>query len=286
MDDLIERCGYQVVLTGAGPQEIQIISDIRNFTKGSFIDLSGKTPLRILMGLIANAAVVVGTDTGPTHIAAALGVPVVSVSPTKFVKSLRWGPWRTPNRVVSASAACDLVCRPYHCKKTICLDAIPYSRATDAILEVVADAVMGRPRVPTKHQWIQTSMHSLVYWSGRESQLPIVVAQYRALVTHGFVVHLGTRSWKFRRRLMAELGITVDRISVIQPFDWVGMVWELMTKDVTVVFVVGPVVHWYWFWIRQLAALRQYCPPTMVSVTEPAQNKDDILLLITAAIYH
>ncbi len=285
IDHLMDRSEYQIVLTGSGPKEIQVISDIRNFTRHSFVDISGKTPLRVLMGLISQATVVIGTDTGPTHIAAALGVPVVSVSPTKFVKALRWGPWRTPNRVVSESQACALVCRPYKCKKNICLDAIDSYRVSDAVLSVALEAPGGVNSIPTKHRWIQTGMHTMVYWAGRESQLQVVVDQYNALKRNGFVVHLGTRSWRFRRSLAAALGIESDGIAVMPPFDWVGMVWALMTHDITVVFVVGPVVGWYWFWVRQICALRQYCPPVALGISTPSGSMDEIVLQITAGVY-
>lgn len=49
--------------------------------------------LRHYMGVLTQAALFVGPSTGTTHIAAALGVPVVSIySPIKVQSALRWGP--------------------------------------------------------------------------------------------------------------------------------------------------------------------------------------------------
>lgn len=49
--------------------------------------------LRNYMSVLSHAALFVGPSTGTTHIAAALGVPVVSIySPIKVQSALRWGP--------------------------------------------------------------------------------------------------------------------------------------------------------------------------------------------------
>jgi ADP-heptose:LPS heptosyltransferase len=52
-----------------------------------------KNGLRNYIGIRQNAALFVGPSTGPTHIAAVLGVPTVTLfSPIKVQSSLRWGP--------------------------------------------------------------------------------------------------------------------------------------------------------------------------------------------------
>lgn len=52
-----------------------------------------KEGLRHYMAVLTRAAVFIGPSTGTTHIAAVLGVPVVSIySPIKIQSSLRWGP--------------------------------------------------------------------------------------------------------------------------------------------------------------------------------------------------
>jgi heptosyltransferase I len=47
--------------------------------KSSGMDLRGKTPLPLLLTLLANARAVVSTDSGPAHLAALFGVPVISL---------------------------------------------------------------------------------------------------------------------------------------------------------------------------------------------------------------
>jgi hypothetical protein len=63
------------------------------------------------------------------------------------------------------------------------------------------------------------------------------------------------------------------------------MVGILMSRDITVVFVVGPVVAWYWFVVRQICALRQYCPPVAIGITAADETSDAVILRITHAVY-
>ncbi|HKT02838.1 MAG TPA: glycosyltransferase family 9 protein, partial [Rugosimonospora sp.] len=58
-------------------------------------DLGGRTSLAGLAELLAGAEVLVSGNTGPAHLAAAVGTPVVSLfAPT--VPFGQWGPYRVP----------------------------------------------------------------------------------------------------------------------------------------------------------------------------------------------
>lgn len=54
-------------------QELEALADV------PVINLAGKTDIKKLIALLAGAKVVVGNDTGPAHIAAGLGVPMVLI---------------------------------------------------------------------------------------------------------------------------------------------------------------------------------------------------------------
>ncbi|WP_435820963.1 HAD-IIIA family hydrolase [Micromonospora musae] len=94
--------GYRLVVTGT-PQERELTAAVAGHTG---LDLGGRTGLAELAGVIANAAAVVVGNTGPAHVAAACGVPVVSLfAPT--VPFGQWGPYRVPTvRLGDASAGC------------------------------------------------------------------------------------------------------------------------------------------------------------------------------------
>nr|WP_175510294.1 HAD-IIIA family hydrolase [Micromonospora phaseoli] len=98
----LTAAGHRVVVTG-GPQERDLTARVAG---RHCRDLGGRTGLAELAGVIAGAAAVVVGNTGPAHLAAAYGVPVVSLfAPT--VPFGQWGPWRVPTvRLGDATAAC------------------------------------------------------------------------------------------------------------------------------------------------------------------------------------
>jgi ADP-heptose:LPS heptosyltransferase len=86
------RAGHRVVVTGS-PSE----RDLTAYVAGDHAeDLGGRTPLDRLAGVLAGAACAVVANTGPAHLAAAVGTPVVSLfAPT--VPFGQWGPYRVPH---------------------------------------------------------------------------------------------------------------------------------------------------------------------------------------------
>ncbi|MDX2084938.1 MAG: lipopolysaccharide heptosyltransferase II [Candidatus Melainabacteria bacterium] len=70
----------------------------------------GKTTLRQSLALIAQLDGLVGVDSGPLHMAAAVGTPVVALFGP--MSDQKWHPWTQAHRVV----AVDLPCRPCHLK--------------------------------------------------------------------------------------------------------------------------------------------------------------------------
>jgi ADP-heptose:LPS heptosyltransferase len=98
----LRRAGWPVVVTGA-PGDSELTSGTAN---GCALDLAGKTTLAELAGLLARAAVLVTGNTGPAHLAAAVGTPVVSLF-APVVPLERWRPWGVPHEVLGAQdAAC------------------------------------------------------------------------------------------------------------------------------------------------------------------------------------
>jgi ADP-heptose:LPS heptosyltransferase len=84
--------GRRVVVTGS-PQERELT---RYAAGAEALDLGGRTRLAELAGVLAGAACLVCANTGPAHLAAAVGTPVVSLfAPT--VPFGRWAPYRVPH---------------------------------------------------------------------------------------------------------------------------------------------------------------------------------------------
>jgi lipopolysaccharide heptosyltransferase I len=95
--------GYPVLIDGAGNQAEEC-RRIAAQAPGTVV-LAGLTSLAELAALIRRSAVVVTNDSGPLHLATALGRPVVAIfGPTNPV----WfGPYRRPNALVRAGAPCS-----------------------------------------------------------------------------------------------------------------------------------------------------------------------------------
>ena len=91
------RGGYNVALTGS-EGEREISQRVCALAPGA-IDLSGKTDLPTLVGLVSRAELLVSNDTGPAHLAYSLGTPSVTVfGPSTDVE--RWGPLKGERHAV------------------------------------------------------------------------------------------------------------------------------------------------------------------------------------------
>lgn len=85
--ELAER-GWRPVVTG-GPAERALTARVAG---EAGLDLGGRTTFAELAGLLAGARAVVAGNTGPAHLAAATGTPVVSLF-APVVPSVRWAPY-------------------------------------------------------------------------------------------------------------------------------------------------------------------------------------------------
>jgi len=70
--------GLTPVLIGAGG-DVTFAREVAAAAKGPLVDCCGKTTLRDVIAILARATIAIGPDSGPMHIAAAVGTPVVSL---------------------------------------------------------------------------------------------------------------------------------------------------------------------------------------------------------------
>jgi lipopolysaccharide heptosyltransferase I len=109
--DRLAARGWAVVFTGS-PGDREEIERIIGAMQARAANLAGATTLLELAALYEMAGVVVSTDTGPMHIAAATGTPVVAI----FGATAPWrtGPWGEQHRVVRVEMECS-PCLKKHC---------------------------------------------------------------------------------------------------------------------------------------------------------------------------
>jgi len=123
--------GHRVVVTG-GPAERALTAQVAAGRPG-VLDLGGATDLGALADVLAGAEVVVVGNTGPAHLAAAVGTPVVSLfAPT--VPAERWRPWGVAHELLHRDVPCA-GCRARTCPVPgqPCLDDVPARQVAAAV---------------------------------------------------------------------------------------------------------------------------------------------------------
>ncbi len=133
--ELLEGAGHRVVVTG-GPGETELTATVAG---PSGIDLGGLTDLQSLAGVLARAEAVVTGNTGPAHLAAAVGTPVVSLF-SPVVPAVRWAPYGVPLELLGdQNAPCRLsrarICPvPGH----PCLGSVSPEQVVDAVARLIS----------------------------------------------------------------------------------------------------------------------------------------------------
>ena len=129
--------GLQVAITGS-PGDRTLAGEIIAAAAVPILNLAGRTSLAELAALLRNARLAVTTDTGPMHLACALGTPVVALfGPT--------APWRTgPFGDGHVVVRLDLPCSP--CFRRQCLEP-------RCLTELKAPALPLLSRRPWRKSW-------------------------------------------------------------------------------------------------------------------------------------
>ncbi len=97
------------------------------------LDLTGKASLRSMIEWLRRAAVMVTNDTGPMHVAAAVGTRVVA--PFGPTDPVRTGPFGQEDRVLQAGISC-VPCLKSYCSRPVameCLDRIAPEQVAQAV---------------------------------------------------------------------------------------------------------------------------------------------------------
>lgn len=101
--EALVAAGRRMVVTG-GPGEAGLTARVAAGRPG-VRDLGGQTSLGELAEVLAGTDAIVVGNTGPAHLAAAVGTPVVSLfAPT--VPAVRWRPWRVPHELLHVDVPC------------------------------------------------------------------------------------------------------------------------------------------------------------------------------------
>jgi ADP-heptose:LPS heptosyltransferase len=132
VDALVEG-GRRVVVTG-GDDERSLTSLVAGGPRDGVVDLGGRVELAGLAEVLAGAEAVVVGNTGPAHLAAAVGTPVVSLF-SPVVPAARWRPWGVPLALLGDQDAACAGSRARVCPVPghPCLDGVPVAEVVAAV---------------------------------------------------------------------------------------------------------------------------------------------------------
>jgi lipopolysaccharide heptosyltransferase I len=109
-----------------GKADRDIADEIVSLSKGKAISLAGKTTLKELVEVMRGAGFVISNDSGPMHIAAALGIPVFAIfGPTDAVRT---GPYGKRHRIIRENISCapcfKKQCEDMKCMKNLSVEKV------------------------------------------------------------------------------------------------------------------------------------------------------------------
>jgi|RhiMetdeSRZDD1v2_1073273.scaffolds.fasta_scaffold83226_3 heptosyltransferase I len=129
-DELVARERFRVVIVGNTPP-IGQFEEITHLMKHPAINLVGKTSLLQLAALLRRSDLLVTNDSGPMHLAAAVGTPVVAIfGPTD---PRRVGPYGTGHVVLRKDVDCSRCTRRACVRDGACLKAIDVDEVHEAV---------------------------------------------------------------------------------------------------------------------------------------------------------
>ncbi|CAG1066552.1 heptosyltransferase III [uncultured bacterium] len=140
-----KTCGAKVIVAG-GPGDEKVCREVTEGVGGGAVNLCGGLGLRRAAAVFKRCGVFIGNDTGPTHMAAAMGAPVIAI----FGSSC-------PHRFAPVGDKCVVLWKAFECspcflhdhadrcaecihEKTACLEALTLSDLKKAVTDILGKA--------------------------------------------------------------------------------------------------------------------------------------------------
>lgn len=121
---LASMLDIKTIIIGSA-SDIEISQNIESVSKGKALSIAGDTDMKELISVIRSARYVVTNDSGPMHIAAALGIPVIAIfGPTN---PARTGPYGRNHIIIRSDVSCA-PCYKKTCRTMRCMAEISAER--------------------------------------------------------------------------------------------------------------------------------------------------------------
>lgn len=134
-DKIFEKLGSAIILTGA-EKDIVLAENIAGLMKHRPLILCGKTTLKTLGAIFKKAICVISNDSGPMHLAVAVGTRVVAIfGPTSPELTGPYGDGRYI--VLRKDTGCKIPCYDLKCKDNRCMKAVTAEDVLGALYEII-----------------------------------------------------------------------------------------------------------------------------------------------------
>jgi heptosyltransferase-2 len=137
-DRLAQKYGFKVLVI-AGPKDIALAQNVIKQMHHPTVNLAGKVSVSQLASALKRCQLFISNDSGPVHISAAIGTPVISIfgRSQKGLSPKRWGPRGQKDRIAHKTVGC-VECLAHNCIRDFaCLKAI----TVDYVLDM-ADSIL------------------------------------------------------------------------------------------------------------------------------------------------
>lgn len=142
IDRLKKSYDVRIVLI-SGPEETTQVAELREILESDIIDLSSQTSVGELAALLKRSKLFISNDSGPVHIATAVGTPNVVIFGRKQpgLSPKRWGPTGEGDIVLHKDVGCK-ACLAHNCKNGFkCLKAITVDEVFNAVQKLAKNSL-------------------------------------------------------------------------------------------------------------------------------------------------
>jgi len=142
-DRLIDRYGFKVLFVAAAA-DLALAQRVVKQMHHPALNLTGKISVSQLASVLKRCQLFISNDSGPVHIASAIGIPVISIfgRNQKGLSPQRWGPLGVKDKILHKEVGC-IECLAHNCEKEFaCLKAITVDdvlNAADSLLEKIEE---------------------------------------------------------------------------------------------------------------------------------------------------
>lgn len=135
-----ERFGTRVVVTGSQEDREKAIY-LKNNIGNNVVITAGMLRILQTAELLRRCDLLISNDTGATHLAAAVGIPVVVIFCPRYIKG-QWHPFGDENVVLRGHASCDH-CFRFECNSSECTEQVTVEEVLQACESILGKLKKG-----------------------------------------------------------------------------------------------------------------------------------------------